>query len=548
MLRPFGTRNRRSAFSHLAVQIAVWALAVAALAPVVSAQASPTASQPPSEYVISAGETVVHTDAGKLMGARYEGVYDFRGVQYAQAERFMPPEPVTPWDGIKPAVHYGQNCPVPPMTSVANGELFNPHRYLPESEDCLFLNVWTPGINDGVDRPVMVWIHGGGFTNGSGIEQVAYDGHNLSKRGDVVVISLNHRLNVLGFLDLSAYGPAYRYSGNVGIMDLVAALQWVHDNVAAFGGDPDNVTIFGQSGGGAKVAALMGNPAAEGLFEKGIVESGVWGTLFADQASAQLVAKYTLQNLGLTGDQVDRLQAVSYGELLAAGTKALTQVADAGAGSARWTPVLDGDYFPVIPIGDAWAPQAKDIPLLIGNVLNEFQTIITNEPGDLFADNKDDWSDKKARAMLAKRFGDRADAVAKAFLAAYPSKTLADAYFLDTLFRPGTILWADAKARQGGAPVYSYMFTKESPVMGGIAMAYHCSELPYVFDNVGLVPQATGGDAAAFALADKVSSAWVNFARTGNPSAKGLPDWPAYTVGDQGDDDPGRCQPRCRRS
>lgn len=490
-------------------------------------------SQPPGDYLVTSAKTVVDTDAGKLMGALYQGIYNFRGVRYAQAKRFMPPEAVAPWDGIKPALHYGQNCPIPPMDSVANDEQFNPHRYLPQSEDCLFLNVWTPGINDRGSRPVMVWIHGGGYTNGSAIEQVAYDGHNLSKKGDVVVVSLNHRLNVLGFLDLSAYGPAYKYSGNVSIMDLVAALQWVHDNIARFGGDPGNVTIFGQSGGGAKVASLMGDPAAQGLFQKGIVESGAFGSPVTDQASSRMVARFTLQNLALTGEQVDQLQTVPYSELLAAGTKALQQAADAGAANARWSPVLDGDYFPVNPVdpaGDGWAPQAKAIPLLIGNVLNEFTTVITNPPAALYADNKNDWSDQKAREMLTKRFGDKADAVAKAFLEAYPGKTLADAYFVDTMFRPGTIRWADAKAEQGGAPVYSYMFTKESPVMGGIAMAYHCSELPYVFDNVGLVPQATGGDAAAFALADTMSSAWVSFARTGNPSTSGLPDWPAYTA------------------
>lgn len=483
-------------------------------------------------FVSSLDSTQVETNAGALVGAVQDGVYSYLGVPYAQAERFMPPAPVSPWEGVRPAVSYGENCFIPQMSAVAGDELFNPHRYVPMSEDCQFLNVWTPEIADEEKRPVMVWIHGGGFTNGSGIELTSYDGHNLSKSGDVVVVTLNHRLNVLGFLDLSAYGEKYKTSGNSSVQDLVAALQWVHDNIDAFGGDPDNVTIFGQSGGGYKVRALMGTPSAEGLFDKAIVQSGARVSSVTDQDSSRMVAELTLENLGLSADQVDQIRAIDYPILLAAATKALAQAAEAGAKDARWAPVLDGDYIPADPVGGAWVDQAKDIPLMIGNTLNEFETVIGQKPADLIADNKNNWTDEHAASKLAERFGDKASAIGDEFLKAYPDKKLADAFFLDLRFRPGSVRDADLKAAQGGAPVFSYMFTKESPVMDGIGMAWHCAEIPYVFNNAELVSTATGGDAAAIELASLMSQAWVNFARTGTPSADGLPEWPAYTTDD----------------
>lgn len=483
------------------------------------------------DYIAAPDKTAVETEAGRLVGGLSGEVYRFLGVRYAEAQRFMPPSPVTPWQGDRPAVAFGNSCPIPKMTSVAGDELFNPHRYMPESEDCLHLNLWTPAINDGGKRPVMVWIHGGGFTNGSGIEQLSYDGENLAKTGDVVVLTLNHRLNALGYLDLSAYGEEFKNSGNASIEDLVAALTWVNHNIAAFGGDPENVTIFGQSGGGYKVRALMGAPAAKGLFHKAIVMSGSRVSSVTDPESSAMVAKLTLDNLGIPESEAARIKEVDYATLIEAATKALKQATDAGAKDARWAPVLNGAYFPADPVGETWSDLSKDVPLLVGNVLNEFTTVIGADLATLMADNKNQWSDETARAKLAERFGDKAAAVETEFLTAYPGKKLADAYFIDTRFRHGGIRDADLKAKQGGAPVYAYMFTKESPVMGGVAMAWHCADIPYVFANAALVNTATGGDEAAIALGQKMSSAWVNFARSGNPNAEGLPDWPAYSEG-----------------
>ena len=491
------------------------------------------------QFIASASVAVVKTDAGQLQGFIRHGIYTYRGVPYAQAQRFMMPENVEPWEGIRGATNYGTICPMPSMNDVAGDELFNPHRYLPQNEHCQFLNIWTPGIQDDKKRPVMVWIHGGGFTNGSSIEQASYDGENLSQKGDIVVVSLNHRLNVLGYLDLSAYGEQYKYSANVGMADIVAALKWIKANIAQFGGDPENITLFGQSGGGGKILTLMAMPAANGLFHKAIVQSGTFphlGMTLIEPTASRRVAEFTLKNLGLKPDQVSELQTVPYSQLIEAANKALTQTAEEqkipgifGGLSMMWAPVLDGAYITAHPVGAEFAAQSKNIPLMIGTVLNEFTTVIANNPVALEANNKNTWSEEQALAELAKKYGDKAEAVGKAFIEAYPDKKLADANFIDTLVRPGTITTAQLKADQQGAPVYSYVFTYESPVMDGVGMAWHCAEIPYIFNNAGLVDTATGGGDAAFALADKMSLAWINFAHSGNPNHSRLPEWPAFT-------------------
>ena len=482
-------------------------------------------------FVASTSVAIVSTDSGKLQGFIQNGIYTYRGVPYAKAERFMMPEKFDTWDGIRPALTYGETCLIPPMSAVPNDELFNPHRYLPQSEHCQFLNIWTPGIQDNKKRPVMVWLHGGGFTNGSSIEQVAYDGENLSRKGDVVVVSLNHRLNILGYLDLSAYGDKYKYSGNVGMADIVASLEWIKTNITEFGGDPDNVTVFGQSGGGSKVRILMGTPAAKGLIHKGIVQSGAGFNSTVEQNISHRVAELTLQNLGLKPKQVDELQTVPYLQLLEAGNKALQQLrAEDRTIRARWAPIRDGDYVPIHSDGPEFTPQAKNIPVMIGTVLNEFTTIHWSAPAKLQADNKNAWSKETASAKLIEQHGDKADAIAEAFLKAYPDKKYADAYFVDTRGRQGTIRNARLKADQNGAPVYTYVFTYESPVMDGVGMAWHCAEIPYIFNNVDMTATATGGGKVAHTLSDQMSQAWINFARHGNPNHSGLPEWPAFTT------------------
>ncbi len=437
------------------------------------------------------------------------------------------------------ALTYG---PISLQSTAREDDIFPPHWYwphweprnTPQGDDCQNLNVWTPGL-DGRKRPVMVWLHGGGFMAGASMVEDVYDGENLSRVEDVVVVSVNHRLNVMGFLDLSAYGEQYKYSGNLGVLDLVAALSWVKENIAAFGGDPDNVTLFGQSGGGAKVLTLMAAPAAKGLFHKAIEQSGaveMMGMTLPDQKISRRVAELTMENLGIAPVDAAKLKDVPYPDLLAAGNKALAQTAkEQGLRSLSWAPVMDGDYIPVQPVIDGFpAGVAKDVPLMIGSVLNEWMTSpLMANMASAQSDNKNTWTTEQVQAKLAEQYGDKAEAVAKAFLKAYPHKKTADALYVDTWLRSRAIKTAGIKADQNAAPVYSYVFTWETPIMGGFAMAYHCSEIPFVFNNIALSEMATGGGNAAQTLADRMSHAWAGFARTGNPSHAGLPEWPAFT-------------------
>ena len=492
-------------------------------------------SKPQALLMAGAGVAVVDTNSGKLQGFIHHGIYTYRGIPYAKAERFMPPHKMPKWEGVRTALTYGYISPMAPQETIDDvGEFLTPHRYGISNDDCQNLNVWTPGINDGMKRPVMVWLHGGGFTNGSSIEQVAYDGENLSRKGDVVVVTVNHRLNIVGFLDLSAYGDKYKNSGNLGIMDLVSALEWVRDNIANFGGDPNNVTIFGQSGGGGKVSTLMATPAAKGLFHKAVIESGAvrnMGMTLADSKRTRRIAEVVLHHLGLDVSQVDKLQTIPYADLNAAGKKALKQVSDEmgikgllGLG-LMWSPMVDGEYIPVQPFANAAPEISKDIPLLIGSTLTEFPAAEFNPR----TRNLKNWSMDELMAYLKETNGDKAEAIAAAYQKAYPTMSYKDWLYVDSMFRPGTIHTAQLKADQNGAPVYAYLFTWHSPVMDGRARANHCMEIPFVFNNIEITEQVTGGGPEAYALADAVSQAWINFARTGNPNNKGLPNWPAYT-------------------
>jgi len=240
-------------------------------------------SQTDDAVVAGKDVAIVQTEGGKVRGYIHKGIFTYKGIPYAKAERFMAPAKPASWKDVRSSMTYGPVCPMDPTTTV-NDEFEFPfhHNWGYTNENCLTLNVWTPGINDNKKRPVMVWFHGGGFTAGSYVELPSYDGENISRKGDVVLVSVNHRLNVLGFLDLSAYGDKYKSSPNAGLLDLVAALQWIKQNVAQFGGDPGNVTIFGQSGGGGKVTSLMNAPSAKGLFHKAIVESGSYLSGFTE--------------------------------------------------------------------------------------------------------------------------------------------------------------------------------------------------------------------------------------------------------------------------
>lgn len=510
----------------------LWGLSLLTCLPVFAAGKQNTPAVP-TPIVATDSRGVVTTTAGQVAGYVENDIYIYKGIPYARAERFMPPTAPAPWQGIRSSRAYGPTCPQAKRMGWYSDEsafAFNWDDGFPD-EDCLRVNIWTPGVGDGKKRPVMVWLHGGGYSAGSGQELPSYDGTNLAKKGDVVVVTLNHRLNVLGFLDLSSFGGKYAKSGNVGLLDLVAALQWVHENIGAFGGDPSNVTIFGQSGGGGKVSTLLATPAANGLFQKAIVQSGSMLRTMEARYSRR-IGEETVKELGLDAARIDSLARVPYDKLLAAGEKAVARVRQEAeqAGEAStfifgWAPTVDGQVLPAQPFDPAAPAQSKNIPLLVGTTLHEF-TASTYVPA------LRNVSQEKVVGMLRAKYGDRTDEFVRLFAQVYPDYQPKDLLDVDFTFRPGAVEQARLKAAQGGAPVYMYLFAWQSPVMDGILRSTHCMEIPFVFDNALRHASMTGGGAEAQALADKMSRAWINFARTGNPNADGLPQWPAYTPDD----------------
>src|SRR5689334_9048104 len=311
---PLGQMNRRT---MLGTATALIGGAMVSLGGSASAEEKPRAARAAADTIPNLDPPVVEVKGGKLRGLREGKTFSFLGIPYAEAERFELPKPVAPWTGVKSAQAWGPACPAPEQTTVSSDELVFPHRYWVANEHCHYLNVFTQNLTPAARKPVMVWFHGGGFTNGSSMESYAYDGRSLSEFGDVVVVSVNHRLNILGTLDLSAYGPQYANSRYTGTADLVASLEWVRDNISAFGGDPDNVMIFGQSGGGGKVVSMMHTPAAKGLFHRVSAQSGGNNNYRnTDPAEAikgrQAIAAQVLKQLNLTGNDIDKLKTIPY--------------------------------------------------------------------------------------------------------------------------------------------------------------------------------------------------------------------------------------------
>ena len=477
---------------------------------------------------------VTATDAGKVRGYVHNTVFTFKGIPYAEAKRFEAPQKPKPWPGIRSSLTYGPVSPLmDPTTTVQDeSEFVFHHDWGYTNEDCLRINVWTPGLADGKKRAVLFWIHGGGYTAGSSQELPSYDGEALAKKGNVVVVSINHRLNILGFLDLSAYGEKYKHSANNSIIDIKAALEWVKANIANFGGDPGNVTIFGQSGGGAKVNTLMAMPSAKGLFHKAINQSGSFRMSMLEKSATQEIAAEVLKALNIQPEQVDSLQKVPFAQLSDAGKKALKVIADKMKAEGKtlppfglsWGPSVDGEDLPYQLFSKEAFELSKNIPLMIGTVKNEFMASLfsgmSNAPLD------------KIMGYIKNQQKDKSDAYIAAVKKAYPDDTKpSDLIDVDVMFRPGAVNQANEKSSlSGGAPVYMYLFTWQSPVLDGKYKAVHCMELAFAFNNIHRCEEMTGGTKEAYALADKVSSAWINFAKNGNPNHKGLPNWTAYNA------------------
>lgn len=486
------------------------------------------------EIITGKDIAVTSTESGKVKGYIHNSIITYKGIPYAEANRFEAAKKPKSWEGIRSSTSYGPVAPLlSPTTQIDDeSEFVFDHDWGFANEDCLRVNIWTPGLNDGKKRPVLFWIHGGGYTAGSSQELPTYDGENLSKKGDVVVVSINHRLNVLGYLNLSAYGEKYLHSANNSILDIISALEWVKTNIANFGGDPNNVTIFGQSGGGAKVNTLMAMPKAKGLFHKAINQSGAFSNTFLTQQDTQAIAAEVLNILGLTATQVDSLQTIPFETLSKASSMALENMNQKwkkegkllGTFGVGWAPSIDDSDLPYQAISTKSLELSKNIPLLIGSTKNEFTPFMNMQFNDA--------SNEVVKKQIKNRYGDKADDYLAAVKKAYPNDTKpSDVLTIDTLFRVGAIEQANAKSNLiDGAPVYMYLFTWQSPVFDGKYKALHCMEIPFVFDNLERGKNMTGGGKEAQPLADTMSSAWINFARNGNPNQKNDLDWPAYTA------------------
>ena len=496
-----------------------------------SSRQADTATPHAAPIVACSTEAIVATDLGPVAGYIDDGIYIYKGIPYAQAERFMPPTDPEPWTEVRSCRAYGPVCPQAPRTEWANdiAAFCNHWNDGWASEDCLRLNIWTRGIGNGHRRPVMVWLHGGGFSTGSGQEWDSYDGRSLAGTDEVVVVTLNHRLNVLGFLDLSALGDRYKYSGNLGMLDIVAALRWIQRNIERFGGDPGNVTVFGQSGGGGKVSTLMSMPSAQGLFHKAITESGA----HLDNMQAKYSRKIgitTLDLLGIGCENVDSIRTVPYDKLLAAGNQAIERVRKQAEAMGEadiflfgWSPTVDGDLLPKHPFRGAANECSRNVPLMTGSCLHEFAL------SNLLPHGRQSTSEE-VRPMLERLFGKNTDKFIQTFATAYPDYRPCDLLDVEPEFRANSVEQARLQAALGGAPVYNFLFCWESPILDGYHRASHCMEIPFVFNNIHLARQLTGGGEDAYRLADLMSRAWIAFAKTGDPNVEGLPRWEPFTA------------------
>jgi para-nitrobenzyl esterase len=468
----------------------------------------------------------VETTVGRVRGLLHGKVHAFKGVPYGastEGRRFLPPLKPQSWTGVRDAFEIGPRSPQIDSQLVPEFAVLN--RREAAGEDCLCLNVWTPATG-AAKRPVMVWLHGGGYSAGSA-GWICYDGTELARKHDVVVVGVNHRLNVFGYLYLAELGgDKYTDSANVGQRDIILALEWIRDNIAAFGGDPGSVTLFGQSGGAGKISALKAMPAAQGLYRRAIIQSGSAVT-GVERAAATKSAEGFLARLGLKPNQVEELQKMPVEQLLT-GMQARIGGGGPGGGGLALSPVVDGRWLPGHPFDPTAPAISADVPLLTGST----ETEVTWNANT----NYDPLDDQGLRARVKDTLRLSDDAQADRIIAAYrkgrPKASPLDLALIIATdasnFRTGTDTQAERKAAAAKAPVYMYRFQWYSPAGGGRLRSMHCMDIPFVFDDVDAATAVLGERRDRYALADKMAKAWVAFARTGNPNHSGLPKWQPF--------------------
>ena len=480
---------------------------------------------------------IAETTFGKVRGFIHKDIYNFLGIPYgANTEgknRFMPPQKPEKWTDIYPAVYWPNAAPQLLENFYANRYLaFTDYwHYDDVSENCLGINVWTPGHNDNTKRPVILWIHGGGYTSGNSIEHPEYHGENLSRKENVVFCSLNHRLGPLGFSDFSGFGGGkYAASGNVGMLDIVAGLEWIRDNISNFGGDPGNVTIIGQSGGGGKVCTLTAMPSAKGLFHKAVALSGV-ALKVGEKNNSEKLASYVIKEAGLNPSQIDKLQEMPWRDYYGLTRKAVMKIREESGVTGMmggFSPVADGIYVKQHPYFPEASDLASDIPMIVCS------TVYERSPS-AFDSSLEEITLEKAKELaktmrgFGPALGDNASEIIEAYAKSFPDRKPIEILAMVLSNRKNAIELCNLKSKQA-APVFLAWFGWNPPVFDGRLRAFHTMDISFWFYNTDVQISHTGGGARPRNLAAKMSGSLARFMKTGNPNGGGLPEWPEYTA------------------
>jgi para-nitrobenzyl esterase len=470
---------------------------------------------------------IAQTEYGKVRGFILRGIYQFLGIPYGAdtsgKNRFMPPQKPVPWNDIKPTIWWGNSAPQIMEKRYANvySSFVDHWNYDDISEDCLKLNIWTPALDKG-NRPVIVWLHGGGFVNGNGIEQDGYHGENLSRMGNIVFCSVNHRLGALGYCCLSSVGGPLA-SGNAGNLDLIASLEWIKNNISQFGGDPNNVTIIGQSGGGAKVTTLMNMPAAKGLFHKAVALSGS-SLIGVNKDYAEKLGAKVLEEAGFKIGEFEKLQQMPWLEFIQIANRTVAKFSDEakkmGIQREGFSPVADGIHLSSEPFFTGG--MSENIPLMINTTFHEW----TPSRSDASLE-KVTW--EEITEKISARFGEKSSLIVSAYKKQFPTASPVEIWALILSNRKNAVATADAKSKNGKAPVYVSWFGWQPPLFDGRMRAFHCIDICFWFYNTDLMFTHTGGGKRPRELSSKMANSFIQFVKTGNPNGGGLPEWLPYS-------------------